>query len=667
MRKFMSCLLLLCSLYCSAQDLYEQENYVYTECVPMDYRQPIVRRVYGGTKIVVEYKGNWTSEMKGAFDYACKIWEEALPTTFPIRVTAVLDENKETNAISKYACQIIGHDSCDNDAYPYFSQSTFAQVKATQFSMLTGRRHTYRYNELDVSKIYRMSDVVLTYYNKSNKLQNTCSFSIENEPYADRYDFVTLVLRDLAKSFGFIWRNTRVNSGSLRAVPERLLPYESKILTSLGCDVYSNGINGDLHNAYLNALRDSVYIEVPPYKWKVASPTKWDSEISLNWFDVNCEYKLAKLLSPNFGRGTFIRDISEPATYNAFKEILNWQGELYTSIGGSASEKVSSSDQVVPMNGTINLETNFVSLFSDEASESVKERSIVKEYSAVDDTLNKYHPNYRTNGGINTEGTTVSLLLKDGTWDVVFEFPFIPAEISTSDFKFHHSNDEYARTCDGYLRCRITNAYRRGLGVGTSIVASSSYYAYDYYPQRIAMSKSYVLRVDNEEDYYRDVRIGLQNVEGATKVVVSQLDEWNDLPYEYEVTDFKKGFFIATVDREYATTFTITAYNKNGSTVSYPYVLAPITPATNLTPQITIKNDEIKIKRSSSRCINKEDIVKYKICSGLTDDVAPKIVNQGSYNMSQDYGINISNLRKGYYLLKIVEKNGKSRSYKFKK
>ncbi len=48
------------------------------------------RIVRGGTKIVVDFQGEWTEDMKGAFNYACEIWEETLPTLLPIRITATL-------------------------------------------------------------------------------------------------------------------------------------------------------------------------------------------------------------------------------------------------------------------------------------------------------------------------------------------------------------------------------------------------------------------------------------------------------------------------------------------------------------------------------------------------------------------------------------------------
>lgn len=49
---------------------------------------PTKRKIGGGTKFIVTYEGDWTNDMKGAFEYACKIWEEQIPTAFPIRITA---------------------------------------------------------------------------------------------------------------------------------------------------------------------------------------------------------------------------------------------------------------------------------------------------------------------------------------------------------------------------------------------------------------------------------------------------------------------------------------------------------------------------------------------------------------------------------------------------
>lgn len=105
----------------------------------------------------------------------------------------------------------------------------------------------------------------------------------------------------------------------------------------------------------------------------------------------------------------------------------------------------------------------------------------------------------------------------------------------------------------------------------------SYYYMMDYLPPKVMMKKSMIMPSENENDYYRDVKIGINNIEGVSKIIVSQLDEGEELPYTYEITDFKKGYFIANVDKECKSEFTITAYNKNGITKSDVYTLRPLT------------------------------------------------------------------------------------------
>ncbi len=78
------------------------------------------------------------------------------------------------------------------------------------------------------------------------------------------------------------------------------------------------------------------------------------------------------------------------------------------------------------------------------------------------------------------------------------------------------------------------------------------------------------------EDYLVDIEIGIKNLEGTTRVVVEQLDEGELLPYVYDVEDFKKGYFVATVDKEFSTSFTVISYNENGSTRSDAITIPPL-------------------------------------------------------------------------------------------
>ena len=60
------------------------------------------RQIVGGTVIKVKYKGiNFSKQAQGAFEYACKIWEEKIPTTLPINITVKFDKLKDVNCLAK--------------------------------------------------------------------------------------------------------------------------------------------------------------------------------------------------------------------------------------------------------------------------------------------------------------------------------------------------------------------------------------------------------------------------------------------------------------------------------------------------------------------------------------------------------------------------------------
>ena len=55
---------------------------------PLKINETTSRTVCGGTIINVTYKGSkFSPSIKGAFEYACKLVEDAIPTTFPLNVS----------------------------------------------------------------------------------------------------------------------------------------------------------------------------------------------------------------------------------------------------------------------------------------------------------------------------------------------------------------------------------------------------------------------------------------------------------------------------------------------------------------------------------------------------------------------------------------------------
>ena len=61
------------------------------------------------------------------------------------------------------------------------------------------------------------------------------------------------------------------------------------------------------------------------------------------------------------------------------------------------------------------------------------------------------------------------------------------------------------------------------------------------------------------------VRIGIQDLEGATKIVIEQQEDGKAATMT-ELKDFRKGYFLTSVDPTKRTRVTAIAYNANGST-----------------------------------------------------------------------------------------------------
>ena len=75
-------------MFSAAQEIAEVESYGSDNYIGTVADLPLVRNINGGTVFNITYEGKWTNEMKGAFEYACKIWEESLPNCLPINITA---------------------------------------------------------------------------------------------------------------------------------------------------------------------------------------------------------------------------------------------------------------------------------------------------------------------------------------------------------------------------------------------------------------------------------------------------------------------------------------------------------------------------------------------------------------------------------------------------
>lgn len=639
------------------QEYVEDFSYISDEVIRTEFGLPVVRKVYGGTKIIPEFEGNWTNEMKGAFEFACKIWEEAMPTTFPIKLMVVLDEtttayqNKPVFSKVNFLARSHTNDSLN---MVFSNKSTYMQIKGATFHEFSRKSDTETYYGILYPSLFEEPDATIRYYNYNNKLVDNCSFSLENEPDANYYDFVTLALRDIAKAFGIVWSNRAVRNETLTYNPSSFIPFEQWIANALNS-------GSDYSLAYKNATKGS--LTIGHYDtWTLYAPTEWDTDRSLNYFIPEEGKKITRLMSYDFGRGTMIRDIACLDTRSFFEEILRWTGDIAVGDGGHSAEVEFDTDKTIPYKGSISVSSNANTMSSSSVYDVGPVLATSGEVSdEVWEYMAQFHPNNDGTGDIDNHGWRVALLKKDGTWDIVYNLNgggMGYFTVSTSQFVLHDEIENYARSCDGYLRCRVTHANEKNPQKSTSY-----YYLLDYLPQQLEVSMSKVMPYESEESYYRDVKIGLKNIEGATSVIVSQLDEGNELPYQYEVIDFKKGYFIATVDKDFTSTFTVTAYNNNGSTASKPYVLKPLSLQQNFDVEFTIENNTIFITPTDESLIGQDLFTTFEITKLLQVAVGNNLVISGEVN--SDGAINIWPIPKGMYVLVVTDIYGGKHSLTF--
>lgn len=126
----------------------------------------------------------------------------------------------------------------------------------------------------------------------------------------------------------------------------------------------------------------------------------------------------------------------------------------------------------------------------------------------------------------------------------------------------------------------------------------------------------------------------------------------------------RKGYFVATVDREISSTFTITAYNKNGSTQSYPYQITPLTPDRDIKVSIIPDEESIWLNINGEKGTSRRGIAS---CEVTRLGITRTRTEQKAVFKHENNRVDISSLEKGLYLLNATDTNGVRHSFKFTK
>lgn len=600
-----------------------------------NYGLPVVRSVNGGAKILVDYEGDWPNYMKSAFQYACEIWEEVMPTTIPIHITAIMEESAD------------GSDVLSEVEYlkypienPVSPMSVKAQLKSLIYNDMV-RYVNHNYADSVNLDFFQNEDIAITYY--KDNIDENCSFWLSNTCDSGKYDFVTIVLRDIAKGFGLVWEvNLKIQSIAKnnltpfqQYIDNALMPYTTRL----------QALNKATQGTLVISTDDNV-------TYTLYAPTQWKQLVSLSFFVPNSTKKVTRLMRYDFGRETLVRNLNDADAKWFFRSLLKWEDYgIATGFDGYEVTGTTTSDIIDIDNGSISLTAN-TNLRNTHPSFIVN--NAVGHSKSVNYNQNfyvyRFSPTYYGFGG-----WTISVMKNDGSWDLLYTQPTgTTLDVNISDLNLSNLSN-YSITCDGYLRCRVVyyDEY--------NAILQEYHYLINCPPRKATMKKDKVLPVIDE--YMRDVVIGLGNLEGVTRIVVEQKDE-GDVPFYYEVSDFKKGYFVATLDKELSSTFRVRTYNTKGNVWSNTYTIPALSPLANgFCPIYKVSNDIILISPKAERLKDLNLYRHYKI--SRLSFLATKMVCEGEIDSKGS--IDISNLESGTYALRVTDVDGNLHEMKFTK
>ncbi len=652
-------LLLVLSLsamaYSQEEWQYSVGNDVYTKKF---VNLPIVRNIYGGTIINVDYIGDqWTNESKGAFEFACKIWEEKLPPCLPIKLTVQFGKLRggPANALSSVKPEK------RIDTYIQ-GKVTSAQIKAI-FLDGYNKRDNHSYLEYANEEFINSPDATIIY--NIDRIDDF-SFSID-ETSSNKYDFVSLALRDIAKVLGF-YTSIIAKNGYISVYNEQITPFDRLIIGNFSSE--------DPNQRYKQATSGNFKISIKYNQYyNLYTPNPFIEGKSLQEFYPDPTLPFSEVLSYDFSKGMVVRNLGEDITLWLTKN-MGWYSDVAVGGGGSSENKEYSTENVIPYKGEIKGSTTNKIKTRDQIptpNNQISKTWIDPTSSNIQEFFETYCQPYNNFLGDKGDkgGWYVSILKKDGTWDLVYEenYPYELFWLDTKDLNITNT-ENYARTCDGYLRCRISYCiWERDYPLYPDrIIRSgfSEYYVLDYLPQK---PKAQYVKVVSPitktgNDYTADIKIAIKDIEGTEKIYVEALEEGERVPVVYEINDFKKGYFTTNVYTDCSTKFTLKAINKNGITYSDPITVKPINSIKfKFDPEIY--GDFIKLKFTDEDGVIYEKYVAKDYQIHSLNSYVTSTVKSG--NLENTNVIDIGSLDKGLYVLNVKDEQNKTYSTKFQK
>jgi len=667
-------LLIICSaILARANDYVESFNVISDQYEGSVHDVQVVRPINGGTVIIPEFDETCPEEMKAPFAYACKIMEEYMPPCLPLKIAVSCGRVNSSSGMS--ISKVRSNCKEDFGVISQYRNVPMSRIKGVIMAELGyNSRYTYFDSIPDMDFLTATPDISITY--NSQKLEEM-SFSLDLPDDDNEYDFVSVALRDIFIGLG-LSHSYRYNpvTKELQNPSQLMTPFEMYLDHELGQSATPASRLAKATSGELQLRFDS------RYSLRLYAPTVWTQGVSLNYFIPDSIYSVSQILSKDFGKGTVARSLSDNRVSDIFNKLLQWQGDFFVSTDSPTfSNGAGRTSDIMPYNGAFDIvfsstgqmgtANHAVNAVNNAPARSTSLDNGKDEAIAYMEQFHPFRPFFVNGSYTPTLGIAVSILKKDGTWDVVKheladiiitdDEPF-NYSLQMSDLKFHCDDEEYARTIDGYLRARVSLVTDCQYQPITEY--GCRYFVIDYKPQKIKLSyKRNVSSANGTSTRTASprtltsapVRLYFSNLEGATRVVLERLRPGSRIPSKTEITNFRQGYYDTTVDR--TAIFTAVAYNANGTSRSVPVEISPLFQLSGI--KFRYEAEKIHVIMDEPRHAEKLDYSITRLAS-----VNPGLVTTGTTTGTVD----VSGLSDGMYMLTVDGDSCESpATFKFKK
>lgn len=459
--------------------------------------------------------------MKGAFEHACRLWEEKIPTTYPIKLSVRFASMQNPQCLA-----IVNVNYSDqNGEYDKVYEKRYGQIRDWQYSSIEYLRDD--------------PDAVITFTSKK-----VFDYSINgNEISPDKYDFVTVAIQAIGKAVGFVCTANYIDDGKF----EKGSP----------CNKFtSNILYSDAEGNYQRVTSDNLYIRgrQSSESWPIYCPPLLDEKFTCSYFKEDNENVETLFMQPGVCKGSKIRYIGK--SVEDFWGFCDWDRDIVTGMGGNSYTETASTDDVIPYQGNSSKSVSKVSAMNTSVSSDTED--------LYDYVYNRYE--------IGEQGFFV--LMQNGAWKKINSYNDLSLDVN-----YARTSDGYIRTKrvyripgpDFYYYNYIAEYELYDFPPQFPEASMNSYVlSSDISASRAKVRKGLLSNLTT--NVYVDVEIGFKILRGVLIFLLNRLIRII-LFHIHTLWMLIPGCFIAYMNKKYPSTFKLTYYNKNGECVGEPFTI----------------------------------------------------------------------------------------------